>query len=330
MPGIQKYQNNPTSTGLDTKDYAIMNIEFPGITICPNTKIMKSTFRVAMASSHLPWKNLTKTRGPGYQYKLLTYLNNMVKFSVDPRSLEKIDDSELDEILNKMKGDVAKLMGMVAPSCKRMALICRWQGEYRNCSEMFKVTKTDNGFCCSFNTISVSEGFAKAPEDVSSDDESAEYDYAFYDPDFGFFDPAGPGLPWEEGGASGEGPVDGEESGGGSDDSNNDQTGSGSESNDDNSGSQDSNSSGDNSGSQDSNSSGDNSGSQDSNSSGDNSGGQDSNSSGDNSGSQDSNSSGDSSDQNDQGSGSNSGDPDTAPLIDPGEVVQALEAHESW
>ena len=141
--GIQKYQNNPTSTGLDTKDYPIMNIEFPGITICPNTKvislgklvspilslfllkIMKSTFRVAMESKHLPWKNLTLKRGPEYQYKLLTYLNNMVKFSVDPRSLEKLDDVELDEILNDMKGDVAKLMGMVAPSCKRLALICR-------------------------------------------------------------------------------------------------------------------------------------------------------------------------------------------------------------
>ena len=120
-----------------------MNIEFPGITICPNTKvirlgklvspilslfllkIMKSTFRVAMESKHLPWKNLTLKRGPEYQYKLLTYLNNMVKFSVDPRSLEKLDDVELDEILNDMKGDVAKLMGMVAPSCKRLALICR-------------------------------------------------------------------------------------------------------------------------------------------------------------------------------------------------------------
>ena len=37
--GIQKYQNNPTSTGLDTKDYPISNIDFPGITICPNTKV---------------------------------------------------------------------------------------------------------------------------------------------------------------------------------------------------------------------------------------------------------------------------------------------------
>ena len=39
--GIQKYQNNPTSTGLDTKDYPILNIDFPGITICPNTKVIR-------------------------------------------------------------------------------------------------------------------------------------------------------------------------------------------------------------------------------------------------------------------------------------------------
>ena len=38
----------------------------------------------------------------------------------------------------------------------------RWQGEYRNCSEMFKVKKTDDGYCCAFNTFEVSEvGFYK-------------------------------------------------------------------------------------------------------------------------------------------------------------------------
>ena len=37
--GIQKYQNNPTSTSLDTKHYSIHNVDFPGITICPNTKV---------------------------------------------------------------------------------------------------------------------------------------------------------------------------------------------------------------------------------------------------------------------------------------------------
>ena len=82
-PGIQKYQNNPTSTSLDTKHYSIHNVDFPGITICPNTKvrdtekpldnamskqvlvtlylqIMKSNFRAAMRTKSLPWRNLTQ------------------------------------------------------------------------------------------------------------------------------------------------------------------------------------------------------------------------------------------------------------------------------
>ena len=85
--GIQKYQNNPTSTSLDTKHYSIHNVDFPGITICPNTKvsekprddamnasnvltgvckfvfnlqIMKSNFRAAMRTKSLPWRNLTQ------------------------------------------------------------------------------------------------------------------------------------------------------------------------------------------------------------------------------------------------------------------------------
>lgn len=34
----------------------------------------------------------------------------------------------------------------------------RWHGEYRNCSNMFTSSKTDDGFCCSFNTVSLAEG----------------------------------------------------------------------------------------------------------------------------------------------------------------------------
>ena len=48
-PGIQKYQNNPTSTSLDTKHYSIHNVDFPGITICPNTKVREAPGYNAMS-----------------------------------------------------------------------------------------------------------------------------------------------------------------------------------------------------------------------------------------------------------------------------------------
>ena len=182
--GIQKYQNNPTSTSLDTKHYSIHNVEFPGITICANTKIMKSNFRTAMKAKNLPWRNLTQelidkntvASVEEFQYSLIQYLNNMAEFSIDPKGVELIDNRKLEKVFDDRKGDIAKLMGIVAPSCNRMLLVCRyqslhtnlvllffiyftfrWQGDYRNCSHMFKVKKTDDGYCCSFNTFEVSE-----------------------------------------------------------------------------------------------------------------------------------------------------------------------------
>lgn len=43
---------------------------------------------------------------------------------------------------------------------------------------MFTSSKTDDGFCCSFNTVSLAEGFAKLDDDDGDDDE--DY-YEYYD-----------------------------------------------------------------------------------------------------------------------------------------------------
>ena len=39
-------------------------------------------------------------------------------------------------------------------------LVFRWQGSYTDCSDLFKLVKTDDGFCCSFNSISVQSSYA--------------------------------------------------------------------------------------------------------------------------------------------------------------------------
>ena len=107
----------------------------------------------------------------------------------------------IQEILDGKLDNISSLMRMVAPDCRRMVLICRsfiknvvsayvscyefifvkcrWHGQYRNCSEMFTSSKTDDGFCCSFNTVSLAEGFAKLDED--EDDAGGDYDYDYND-----------------------------------------------------------------------------------------------------------------------------------------------------
>ncbi len=41
--------------------------------------------------------------------------------------------------------------------CTDMILVCLWQGEYVPCTQLFSVRRTDNGYCCSFNSIKLNE-----------------------------------------------------------------------------------------------------------------------------------------------------------------------------
>ena len=94
--------------------------------------------------------------------------------------MEPLRSGKIQEQLDNMGRSVSRLMRLVAPDCKRMMLVCRWHGEYQNCSELFESTKTDDGFCCSFNTVSLAEGFSKVELDVSAANASPEPDYDYY------------------------------------------------------------------------------------------------------------------------------------------------------
>ena len=94
--------------------------------------------------------------------------------------MEPLRSEKIQEQLDNLGRSVSRLMRLVAPDCKRMMLICRWHGEYKNCSELFQSTKTDDGFCCSFNTVSLAEGFSKVELDVSAANASPEPDYDYY------------------------------------------------------------------------------------------------------------------------------------------------------
>ena len=52
---------------------------------------------------------------------------------------------------------------------------------------MFQSSKTDDGFCCSFNTVSLAEGFAKPERFDDGGDADEDYAYGDYD-DYGSYD----------------------------------------------------------------------------------------------------------------------------------------------
>ena len=54
----------------------------------------------------------------------------MAEFSIDPKGVEKLEEEALEKAFDERKGDIARLMGIVAPSCRRMTLVCRWGGTW--------------------------------------------------------------------------------------------------------------------------------------------------------------------------------------------------------
>ena len=86
-----------------------------------------------MKAGNMPWKKLTDelikdntvANKAEFEYGLLSYLNSMSEFSIDPSGVKKLPNDKLEKKFESMRGEVAKLMGVVAPSCKRMILICK-------------------------------------------------------------------------------------------------------------------------------------------------------------------------------------------------------------
>jgi hypothetical protein len=39
------------------------------------------------------------------------------------------------------------------PNCTDLLIKCWWQGSLVNCADVFEIRQTDEGFCCSFNSV---------------------------------------------------------------------------------------------------------------------------------------------------------------------------------
>ena len=42
-------------------------------------------------------------------------------------------------------------------SCDELLVACQWQGEVKDCADLFTLAKSDSGYCCSFNLVDTDE-----------------------------------------------------------------------------------------------------------------------------------------------------------------------------
>lgn len=68
------------------------------------------------------------------------------KIEYNPRELEIIQ-----EVFDMNRYDIPAGVRMLKVTCKDLFYKCRWEGVHIDCTKLFKVSQTYNGFCCSFN-----------------------------------------------------------------------------------------------------------------------------------------------------------------------------------
>lgn len=59
--------------------------------------------------------------------------------------------NKTEKIVREMGYLSADLMLEVMQPCEHLFKTCRWLGVIRNCDTLFRVTKSSQGYCCSFN-----------------------------------------------------------------------------------------------------------------------------------------------------------------------------------
>ena len=85
---------------------------------------------------------------------LINTISKYVFFSTDKRYLHTFTEHE-KYVIKKYSADLPKLMYKVMQQCRTMIVMCWWQGTKKPCMELFKVRRTDHGFCCSFNAVPI-------------------------------------------------------------------------------------------------------------------------------------------------------------------------------
>lgn len=88
-----------------------------------------------------------------FKIDMISILEKYIFFAEDQSLFQYFSPNE-EYIIDNYSPFIQKLLEQVMHRCKDMILVCMWQGSYVPCTQkLFKVRRTDNGFCCSFNTV---------------------------------------------------------------------------------------------------------------------------------------------------------------------------------
>lgn len=146
----EKFQTNPTITGLDT-DFHNQEVIFPTVMVCPEVPYdEKEVSDVALVT-------LANYEAGSEQYEPFLKLLTQMSYGV----LDKLvalgsNISDTNGLVMKSLQNLRKLVFKMAIGCTKTFVDCRYKDEPIDCCAYFKQVYSEHGFCYSFNARYVS------------------------------------------------------------------------------------------------------------------------------------------------------------------------------
>ncbi|KAJ9593527.1 hypothetical protein L9F63_014920, partial [Diploptera punctata] len=145
-----------TITSMDTAHYPLWNIPYPAVTVCPTSKIKKTDAIQLLNELELP-SGVTKEE----IFKDMKFLLELL----EPSDTNITKFIRLQTILDNNNISIEYIMKRVTPKCNTFLTKCKWKGHIMDsCSLLFKLHKTYEGYCCSFNYVGIKEDILKIKE----------------------------------------------------------------------------------------------------------------------------------------------------------------------
>ncbi|PNF31312.1 hypothetical protein B7P43_G11545 [Cryptotermes secundus] len=139
----EKFQTNPTITGLDT-DFHNWDVPFPTVSLCPNDPVNNTAITEYIEQT---WPNAPGERKSVYKEFITELANNCYN------NLKQFLMFEGNKAGNLPSVNYHDIIEKVVIKCEKYFSKCYFKGEAVDCCEIFKPLLTEVGFCLSFNSM---------------------------------------------------------------------------------------------------------------------------------------------------------------------------------
>ncbi|CAK9807097.1 Sodium channel protein Nach [Anthophora quadrimaculata] len=160
-----KFRESPIVSTMEAEFFPTSELQFPGVAICTINRISR---RSAMKlADKISKANIT-------ELSVEEIFDNIISLGdlYDSHIMRESNYNTTNELLSKFYNnnyDITDLMEYLTPQCSDILLQCYFHNKQKNCTNMFSVGKTQNGFCCTFNYITALEDRPKFTKILESE-----------------------------------------------------------------------------------------------------------------------------------------------------------------